>query len=136
MKQTGVCLDSNYLKRIMGGLAAAALSAILGGMLITTLVVSGSMTIDKMDITVTLVLFVSTFLAALYIKAWKGKGRSGAILILVSSIIAVVLLINVIAFSGEFHRLPLKMAAIFIGALIMLFINRDKPKKYRNVKNR
>ena len=135
MKYSGKKANNTYGKAVLIGLCVAVVSMILGAMLLSTFVISGSIGEEKIDIGVIALLIVSSVMGSVCVRVIKGEGSTIAVLILLGCVAALGLLSNVIFFGGSIHNLPWKMAVIATGGIVSVLRKKDKNKKYRSFKN-
>ena len=135
MKYSGKKAENIYGKCVLIGLGVTILCVILGAMLLTTFVISGSIEEGKTDVGIVTLLFVSSAIGSVCVRVTKGEGSTKAILILLGCSVALGVLSNVIFYGGEFDNILWKIAPIVIGSIVAMLRKKDKHKKYRSIKN-
>jgi hypothetical protein len=119
---------------VAGG--CAVVSLLLGAMLLTTLLISGTVEAENIDIGTSLILMVSIGGASLVIKSRVGEGRAGIISIFVAAVVVSMLILNMIITGWQFQGLLMKLIALLFGGAAMMVERKGKVKKRRKWKKR
>ncbi len=126
----------SYGKVIIPAIIVSLVCMFLGGMLLTTFMVSGSLDVKHMDLSTATVLLVASLIGSLYIKKMKGEGRGWLIHAFCAVMILILMFINLTIWGGNFNKLPMKLMAMAVGSSILLFDNRGLRKGGRKRKKR
>ena len=128
MKENGAIL------KLVGKAAIAAMVVImLGCMLLTTFTISGSLGKTGYEYGTIILLFVAALCGNLLFRQSNMHRKWLALLAYASMIVGVLLVMNLAVFNGRFSAAPVKIMAIYLGAMIGLLGSgggRGKKRKF------
>jgi hypothetical protein len=135
-KKAQISVNKLCGKTLMVAGGCVGVSLLLGAMLLTTLLISGTVEAENIDIGTSLILMVSIGGASLVIKSRVGEGRAGIISIFVAAVVVCMLILNMIIIGWQFQGLLMKLIALLFGGAAMMVERKGKIKKRRKWKNR
>lgn len=130
MKYSAKKLEKTCVRSILFGLTVSLISVVLGSMLLSTLIISGTVIENRLEIGIIVIHFISTVIGSLCIRLGKGEGRRGAVLLFFVSTVILLLLVNVVLFDARYQRVLLKIGTLAVGTLVGQLRMKDGTKKY------
>lgn len=124
------------VKTALLAVVASMVCVILGAMLITTFLISGSLGMERMDIATCVALVLSSLIGSMWIKVRLGEGSGSVILIYIAAVIFLLVITNIVFVGAQFHLIIVKLAAVALGSAPMLFAGNDKRKRLKKRRNR
>ncbi len=125
-----------YTKTIVLAVLVAMFCLLLGAMLLTTFMVSGSLDIKYMDIGGAAVIFFSTLIGSLFLKKIKGEGGGWLIISFSAAVAMLLVLINVTVWGAEFKRVFMKVLPIMLGSAACIVDTKGKRGNRKRYKKR
>jgi hypothetical protein len=108
----------------------------LGAMLLSTFIISGSLDIKYMDMAGTVLVFITALIGSLFGKKMKGEGGGWLVVTYTAAMILAPALVNIIVWGGEFHNVLIKIAAVLLGSGISILDVNGKRKIGKRYKKR
>ena len=124
------------LKTVLLAAAASIVCVILGAMLITTFLISGSVSLERMDLTTCVALVLSLLIGSFWIKIRIGEGSGSTILIYVAAMVFLLVINNIVFLGAQFRLVIAKLAAVVLGSAPVIFVGNDKRKRLKKRRKR
>ena len=135
-KKSHIGVNKTRGKTLVVAGGCVVVSLLLGAMLFTTLLISGTVGTENIDVGTSLILFATIGIASLLIKSRVGEGRAGIISILIAALVLILLILNVIITGGRFQGLLMKLIMMLLGGAVMIVERKGNIKKRKKRKNR
>lgn len=126
----------SHPKTLILSMLVTLLCLMLGAMLLSTFIISGSLDIKYMDMAGTVLIFITALIGSLFGKKMKGEGSGWLVVTYTAAMILAPALVNIIVWGGEFHNVLIKIAAVVLGSGISILDVNGKRKIGKRYKKR